>query len=179
MRNQPNHTSSNQQHYDHTSEGNGGQIHKVLIGFAPALWVLRHLNCQYSGNPPSRNLASLIERRHAAWPECTSIALSEHGRPSKKLEEIAIAISEIARCVEDIENEDRSGSTRNTDELKVDLEDLHLAGMRLWAAEGPRSSFTRFATLKDLYRVAGMQPGGETRSAPIQLAKKAAHCGSC
>ena len=66
MRNQPNHTSSNQQHYDHTSEGNGGQIHKVLIGFAPALWVLRHLNCQYNGNPPSRNLASLIKRRHAA-----------------------------------------------------------------------------------------------------------------
>jgi hypothetical protein len=33
---QPNNTSGNQQHYDHSSENNGGQIHNVLIGFAPA-----------------------------------------------------------------------------------------------------------------------------------------------
>jgi hypothetical protein len=50
MRNQPSNTSGDQQHYDHSSEGYGGQIHNVVIGFAPALWVLSHLNSQLNGN---------------------------------------------------------------------------------------------------------------------------------
>jgi hypothetical protein len=43
MQNQPNNTSGSQQHYDHSSEGNGGQIRNAVIGLAPAVWVLGHL----------------------------------------------------------------------------------------------------------------------------------------
>ena len=34
LMNQANNTSGNQQHYDHGGEGNRGQIHNVVIGFA-------------------------------------------------------------------------------------------------------------------------------------------------
>jgi hypothetical protein len=36
MPDQPKKTTGNQQHYEHSSEGNGEQIGNVLIGFAPA-----------------------------------------------------------------------------------------------------------------------------------------------
>ena len=45
----PKNTNDNYQHYDHSSEGNGGQIHNVVMGFAPALWVFSHLNSQPNG----------------------------------------------------------------------------------------------------------------------------------
>jgi hypothetical protein len=46
MPNQLKKTSDNQQHYNHHSEGDGWQIHNVLIGFAPMFWDLSHLNSQ-------------------------------------------------------------------------------------------------------------------------------------
>jgi hypothetical protein len=54
VRNQSKKTSGNQRRYNYCREGNGGQIHNMLIGFAPALWVLSHLNRQFNGKrPPS------------------------------------------------------------------------------------------------------------------------------
>jgi hypothetical protein len=47
-------TSGNQQHYHHSSERNGGQIHNVVIGFAPSRWVLSHLNSQFNGKWPAK-----------------------------------------------------------------------------------------------------------------------------
>jgi hypothetical protein len=53
MRNQRNNTSGNQQHHDGGSESNGGQIHNVVIGFEPALWVLNHLDSHLNGKWPT------------------------------------------------------------------------------------------------------------------------------
>ena len=41
--------------FDHSSEGNGGQIHNVVTGFTLA-WVLGHLNDQLNDNGRRRNL---------------------------------------------------------------------------------------------------------------------------
>ena len=53
IRNPPNNTSDNKQHFDHSSEGNGGQIHNVVIGLAPALWMLGHLNDELNDKWPT------------------------------------------------------------------------------------------------------------------------------
>jgi hypothetical protein len=53
MRHQPNNASDNQQHYDHTGERDGGQIHNVLIGFAPTRWVLSHLDSELNAKWPA------------------------------------------------------------------------------------------------------------------------------
>ena len=52
-RNQLYKTSCNQEHYDPSSEGNGRQIHNLVIGFEPALWVLNHLNSQFKVKWPA------------------------------------------------------------------------------------------------------------------------------
>jgi hypothetical protein len=46
--------SSNQQHYDHSSEDYGGRIHNVVIGFAPKLCVPSHLNNQLNDKWPAQ-----------------------------------------------------------------------------------------------------------------------------
>jgi hypothetical protein len=57
MRNQPNNTSDIEQRYDHGSEANRGQIHNVVIGFAPAL--CRQSFRQFSGRCQGRVLSHL------------------------------------------------------------------------------------------------------------------------
>ena len=36
------------------SQGSGGQVHNVLIGFTPARWVLSHLDSQLNGKWPEQ-----------------------------------------------------------------------------------------------------------------------------
>jgi hypothetical protein len=64
----PANTKTSEQHKQqstalhHSSEGNGGQIHNVAIGFAPSRWLLSHLNASLTANgrPKAwKNIASV------------------------------------------------------------------------------------------------------------------------
>ena len=46
---------------DHSSEGNAGQIHDVVMGFAPALWVFSHLNNQLRADGPPEQTAHITK----------------------------------------------------------------------------------------------------------------------